>query len=293
MRFFTLFALFIALFIQAKAQSVKVTLRTGLNFSNWNTTPETNASGATLETFDRLIGFHFAAGATFFPIKELGFRGELQFNQHGTKYRYNGDAQQIFPLTGGQFYENPGNRKIILNISTSHLELPINVVYKPISRLEIFGGGYVGLVVGAQGDGEWIYTGESKSKEAIAITVPMTQKYFKDKAFDPTTIANDASAIQFRADGKTVRVPSSLGAYYDVTSGSDKYLKRLDLGVQGGLSWFFTQGLFLRLTYAYGLSDITNNAYDVNRQQVTGNTYAPRPISVRNVQYQASLGLSF
>lgn len=292
MRFLHLIALFLVLNTLAQAQSVKVTLRTGLNFSNWNAAPETNASGTALETFDRLIGFHFAAGATYFPIKELGFRGELQFNQHGTKYRYDGNAQQVFPLAGGQFYENAGSRKIILNISTSHLELPINVVYKPFSRLELFGGGYVGLVVGAQGDGEWIYKGESKSKEAIDITVPMTHKYFKDKAFDPASIANDASAIQFRADGKTVRVPASLGAYYDVT-GASKYLKRLDLGIQGGLSWFFTQGLFLRLTYAYGLSDITNNAYDVNRQTLNGNTYAPRPISVRNVQYQASLGLSF
>lgn len=271
------------------AQELHYGFRAGLNFSQLDGPVETDADGNALETWDLSSGFNVGALFTFRFVDRFGARTGLSFEQKGSRYKYEGPHYRLFTTDKGKQVIAHGNGKYSLVITTSWLSVPVQGYARPFDWLELSAGAYASVLVGATATGEWQFKGSTTAGSPVDLVTPLEFNYLRDE----TGGGDFSETTTIELNGEPTTLPRALGAYYDLPRGDKPWVNRLDYGLQGGLSFFLNQGLFIGLQYQYGLVDLTNNEYDFARQKLENGQRIPRNDTDRNVSWQASVGFSF
>lgn len=291
-RLFTLLFLF-TFTCAASAQDFSFGFKTGLNFSNIKGDLEKTADGK--ESLDRNIGFHFGATFAWKATDLMGLRAELMYSQKGTKRAYNGSSYYTFVDLNDVKYPTTGIRQEDLNVNNSYIELPVMGYFKPHSRVEIYGGMSIGVLVSSTAFGN-IKLSDIKSENGAAaspnvIDHELDFNYLSDKPGEQT-YANPAETVSI--NNENVPYPQTAGAYFEFVEDRGKLYKAFDLGVIGGLSVYLSKSLYVSGRINYGLLDITKTKADVSfASKDASNEFIPRNDDDRNVTIQVSIGFSF
>lgn len=290
-RLFTLCAM--VLFSAAvSAQDFSFGFKTGLNFNNIKGELEDENGGK--ETLDRNIGFHFGATFAWKITDIMGLRGELMYSQKGTKRNYQGSSYYNFITPDNEIVRTTGIRAEDLNVSNSYIELPIMGYIKPISRIEIYGGMSVGLLVGSSAFGNLkfsdIKTEAGSSATPNTIDHELDFNYLSDKP-GGRNFADPAETVKI--NNTSIPYPQTAGAYFEFVEDRGKLYKALDLGVVGGISFYLSKSLYVSGRINYGLLDITKSKADVSLSKLDNGNFITRNDNDRNVSIQASIGFSF
>ncbi len=285
-----LLVIFLPLF--SAAQTVSGGVRIGLNMNSFAGPSELDADGTELETFDNNTGF-LVGGLLNVGITDLfGARVELQFSQKGGRRLYKGQSATVFnPGTGSEVLVI-GERNSVVRVNNSYIDIPVMLYFKPISKLQIFGGVNVGFLVASTGFGQLDIDGISAVGQIpVSVTTTLDHNYLKDEGY---ATAELGATTDFTADGNLVQVPNESGAYVlDFATKQENTYNGLDFGVIGGISYKLNGSLFLAAMYNLGLMDVTADAKDIARAETDGNDFKLRSDKDTNRSLQISLGFQF
>ena len=252
--------------------------------------PSEQASGMDLESNTTAGGFMIGAIIGYKFTDLAGIKGELLYNQKGTKYNYEGFGYQRFPTDIGEQITITGEQRIDLDVSTAYLDIPI-MAYGRLGKFEFEGGFSVGFLLSSSASGELEIDGVSGSG---APTGPfngvLDYRYNRDNPGIVTT--PDLEALNI--DGQVVNVPRILTAFYPFTTDRGRFYNVLDFGLVGGINYYWNQTLYLGARLNYGLSDVTSNdGFDVSRASLNNNDFITQSDKDQNFSIQLSLGFSF
>ncbi|MDB4539096.1 MAG: outer membrane beta-barrel protein [Saprospiraceae bacterium] len=269
------------------AQELSYGFRVGLNVSSL-TGGETEIG----ESYSSNTGFHVGGGVRFEITDLFGIRGEVVFTQKGTKQTFEGNGPFIFRGANDKILTT-GNKSVSLNIANAYLEIPIMVYGKIGKKVEVFGGGYAGFLVGSTASGELIYTdGRVEGNNNIIDPLNLTLDYNYNKQ-NAGELINDVENISLQVGAETVEIPNTLSAYYGLDSKTGKPYKVFDAGVSAGAAFFLNGGLYFSAIANYGLIDVTNSDLDFSNTDITGFDFNTRDDKDKNLSFQFSLGFSF
>lgn len=269
-------------------QTVSLTFKAGLNFSKLDG-PLQSFGDKTLETYNNNSGFHVGAGANFRLTDELGVRAEFLYSQMGTEYQYDGPSYWVFfNNAGNPIHDRGGERRMIIDVTNSYLDLPVSIFYK-YKRFEVHAGMSAGLLIGSIGNGELRYSNASSGVDEFITALDF--RYLRD---EPTTAVGE-EVLQRTVNGSTVSIPPSLGAFYGALGQTENPFSNIDLAVHGGVSLFLNDGLYVGVRYRYGLVDVKEDEADISYLNLDENNnfiYKSGEVH-RNIALQASVGFSF
>ena len=287
--------LFLLLTGTLSAQELSYGFEVGLNFSSFNGPSEMADDGTNLEMFSSTNGFHVGGNLRLKFVDRFGVKAEILFSQKGGKNIYDGEGIQIFEATDDSKILSEGTRKTIISVTNSYIDIPLVAYFRPVSRIEIFGGANIGFLINSTGFGEFTYNGRtSLGGDNIDFIAELDHNYKRDEARSASTVEDFEEVISFDVDGKEVVFPASLSAYYlDYETKEGNLYNVFDLGLVGGAHFYFNGSLYLGVRLNYGLLDVTNNTYDISFTESNGVEYIPRSDIDRNFSLQASLGFSF
>lgn len=268
------------------AQDFSFGFKAGLSFSTLGGDLETTSSGEDLEIFKLTRGFHFGPIFNLKLTDVFGLRAEVLYSQKGLDYTYDGQSYWVFyPTSGDDIYHSGGTRNTRLFISNGYLDIPITAVVR-LGRIEVSAGVNAGILLSSKGLGEVTYS----STNIDAFTILLDYNFKTDEV--NTAAGEDAQEIF--VNGKNVLVPKNIGAYYGAFGRDKNLFNSLDLGLNAGLSFYLSKGLFLGFRLNYGLLDVTNDAQDISSMQLgENNTFINRKDVDKNISLQASVGFSF
>lgn len=287
----TYIACFCFLSLHLSAQSISGGFKTGLNFSRFDGPMIQDANGSDLESFNYATGFHVGAIVNFKLTDYFGIRTELLYSQKGTDYDFNGPSYlRIYNDNASQNVILEGTRNTTINITTSHIDIPI-LAYVRLGRIELAGGVNAAVMINSTGTGEVALRnvttplGQPKEDVIISVDANYNQDNFQiTELIDPRTIT--VLNVDYLA-------PSVIGAYYDASDSSDNAFKRLDWGLNAQLGFYLNQGLLLSFRANYGLTDVTNQIQDLDPRTLEAGQVVTRDDFDRNISLQASIGFSF
>lgn len=294
MKKLTLALLAIFSFQAMNAQGFAFGFKTGMTLSRING-PSEMLNGEDLESNENAGGFMVGAIVKYKFTDLVGIKAELLYNQKGSRYNYTGMGYQYLPAQGQP--NNillTGEQSIDIDISNSYINIPI-MGYGRVGKFEFEGGVSVGVLVSSNGSGEVVIDGNS-------VTGTPTGRYrgileYRYNNTNPRRIRSVASDVEeLNIDGQIITFPRFLTAYHRFPNleglSSDRVFNALDLGVVGGINYYWNSTLYLGARLNYGLSDVTNNdsGYDVSRLEFDG---GPRNDKDQNFSIQISLGFSF
>ena len=274
------------------AQNVSGGVRIGLNLNSFSGPSEMDANGNELESFDNNTGF-LVGGLLNIGITELfGVRAELQFSQKGGRRLYDGQSSTVFNPDSENEVLVIGNRKSVIRVNNSYIDIPIMVYVRPIKKLRIFGGVNIGFLVSSSGFGQLDIDGISAVGQIpVQFTTTLDHNYSKDEGYS-TTVINES--IDFTADGNLVQIPTESGAYVlDFATKQENIYNKVDFGVIGGISYQLNGSLFIAAMYNLGLMDVTTDENDIARAETNGNERIFRSDIDKNRSLQISLGFQF
>ena len=293
MRKILLFLLIVSIHQIGQTQELTFGFKTGMTISKING-PSEQIGGNDLESNATTGGF--MVGAIFrYNITDLfGIKGELLYNQKGTKYNYTGAGYQILPTQTGTRINITGDQRIDLDVSNSYLNLPI-MAYGKVGKFELEGGISIGALLSSTATGELEIDGNTAAGASTGTYVGfLDYRYKRDDPGDVVSIvAEDLATLNI--DGQNISVPKILGAYYAFNEDRGSYFNTLDIGLVGGINYYWNRTLYLGARVNYGLSDITdNNGYDVSKSTLdaSGN-FISNTDKDQNLSIQISLGFSF
>jgi hypothetical protein len=280
----------LAMAAAAGAQDFGYGIRAGLNFSRFDGELEQNGAGETVEEFDLISSFHVGFGFVYEFTSYLGLRAELMYSQKGVRHRFEGDSYAVYTSTTGNTLVSTGERVMVNNIINSYVDLPLMLFVKPAKWLEISIGPSVGVLASASGAGNTNFNGRTQGGANVPQhSITLEYNYFGDE----TGEADFSIPNNIRIGTQDVELPIKAGAYWDTPRGDEPFFNRLDLGLNAGLSVYLTKTLYLGGRLNYGLSDVTNNAYEFSLVKLDeNNNRIPRSDFDRNISIQASLGFN-
>lgn len=286
MRILTIFTALLIGLGTLGAQEYSFGFKAGLNFSTLEGQLESAENGSELEELNLTRGFHFGPIFNLKLTDVFGLRAELLYSQKGVDYKYNGQSFWIFyPENENPFYHNGGNRNMRLFVNNSYLDLPLMAVVR-LGRIEASAGVNVGLLLSSRATGEITYT----SANVEPFTIALEYNFAKD---EPTIDPGEDPFVKSIA-GQGMFIPQQVGAYYGPFGRDNKLYNALDLGVNAGLSFYLSQGLFVGFRMNYGLLDTTKEEQDISAAQLgDNNTFLKRNDVDKNISLQASVGFSF
>lgn len=243
------------------AQEFSGGFRAGLNFITFDGDMEMDASGMSLESFNRTTGFH--VGATFaYELTDLfGFKADLMYSQKGAEVIYEGPS--FFYLyadnedrEGEAIRGQLSSERDVLN---SYIDIPV-VAYYRIGPLEVEGGVSVGFLVNSRASGSANYTNirQPAAFRNTGLIVNYDYNYFQNSVGNAAVLERSETPLP----GTQVFPPSVIDAYYNHADNEPLY-RRFDFGLVGGLAYFLNNGLYLGVRYQIGLSDTTRPDNDL------------------------------
>ncbi|MEM9916443.1 MAG: porin family protein [Bacteroidota bacterium] len=297
MRTISTFLILVLIFLApaVKAQEISYGFRVGLNFTKLDGPLETAADGTEVEEFRFTTGFHVGADVRFAFTDLIGIKTGLTFYQRGGEQRFDGDGFQFFISDSGNRIKATGNRRLILDVTNSYLDIPLTAYYRFGEKIEVFGGGQISFLVGSVASGDLQFQGQSAitNTEIDLESVLLDYNYFKDGTPNPESLRQANNAIRFEADGNRISVPETITGYYDFGEKDKSIYNILDVGLQAGINFYLNRGLYFGAAINYGLLDATRDTYDVSRVESDDLEYIPRDDKDHHLTLQFSLGFSF
>ena len=287
----------LALFSNAGAQGLTYGFKAGLNFSTFDGDLEKDDKGATVEEFNRVGSFHVGFGFSYGFTEHIGARAELMYSQKGVRMRYEGAAYEVLTSkTGGDLIYSNGTRNTLNNVLNSYIDLPITIYARPLKWLEISLGPSIGVLVSATGSGSTTFSGKTYLIGGIASEKTVPEHSFTlehNYLGDETGEADLSTTTLLKIGAEEVDIPANVGAYYDIPRGDGSFFNALDLGLNAGLALYLSKTLYIGGRFNYGLSDVTNNAYEFSQVKLDAqNARIPRADMDRNMSIQASVGFN-
>lgn len=275
---------------QLKAQgAVSYGFKAGLNFISVNGREETDDNGEPAESFGNSTGFHIGANVNFRFTDHVGMRTELLFSQKGFNNFYEGAAQSIYVADSGNKIVLTGTANTGLSVFNNYIEVPVMFYVKPVEKIELSFGASAGFLLSSTGSGNFQFTGNAPSSLPVNFEYALDYNFLKDAPGG----ADYTDPIYIDAGNETLTLPSVAGAYYNFDSDEGNAYKTVDVSLNAGLAFYFNSALYLGARVNYGLTDITNNAYDILRHKVDGTNYIKEPDTDRYFTIQASIGFNF
>ncbi len=275
--------------VAAQAQTLTYGFKAGLSYSKIDGPSENN--GTDLETNDFANGFFVGALFRYWFTDLVGIKWELLYAQKGTDYNFAGPGYQILPTQNGNRLNLTGNQRINLSISNAYLDIPI-LVYGKFGKIEIEGGINIGILASSRAQGDLSFGGQSQVGSIVnEFSAALDYKYKRD---NPGEVDFNRGTTVINVDGIPNSIPETLTAYYAFTEDRGNYFSTIDFGLNAGAYYYWNQGLFLGGRFNYGLTDVTEEGYDVSRVELdaSGN-FIPRSDKDRNISMQFSIGFSF
>ncbi len=270
-----------------QAQSYKIGVKAGLNYFQMNGPLETSGN----EEYSLSSGFHFGINFTYYVSDFVGFRGELLYNQKGSRQTFNGDSYSIIKIGTENLYLE-GNRDYKMEYSLSYLSLPLVAVVNPTSKIELFGGINLDFLIGPVGSGSYVYTND----DGVLFERSLQHRYNNDVAGEfNSRLEQQGSFIVIDIDDELITARKSIGAYYyydDEVTGSR--FNWFDVGLTAGFAYYINKGLYLGGQFTYGLLDLTQEQYDVSLAELNPDgSFITRDDKDTQFGAQFSLGFRF
>ncbi len=276
--------------LMAQSKKFGYGFKAGISLAQYEGPSEIGPNGETLEKNKMSSGFHIGATFSYKFGDLMGVRGEFIYSQRGTDYAYNGPSYYVL---GAGTLQQPyvtlsGTRNQTLNVGNSYIDLPFSLYYR-IKGFELAGGFNFGLLISSTAGGTINFDGKSPLNKPVPFKVGLNYNYKTDKAGGASLATQEVSV-----DGTKYSIPTTLGAYYDFKVKDKDMFQTLDMGLVGGLSYFFNQGLFIGVRYLYGLGDVDRNEYDISLQHINPDrTLIPRSDVNKSRSWQFSIGFAF
>jgi hypothetical protein len=267
--------------------------KAGMNFATIDGPLDLGNNDQELESYSYTTGFHVGVNFNVNLTDYFGLRGEVIYGQKGAEYDFSSQSS-FMPFYRIDEMGNimaSGTRNTKISITNTYLDLPVSAFIR-FGRLELSGGLSLGVLVSSRAVGEVIFNGVSPQGENINNVVFIVDgSYFDSDAFD---VNNPGNSEETRIDGRRVVIPESIGTYYDNPNPDKSLFNTLDASVQGGLSFYLNQGLFISFKGYYGLSDITRNEADYSVLELNDDqSLIFKSDDDRNITLQASVGFHF
>lgn len=229
----------------------------GVNRTLFFGKPEKDTSGNSLESFKQEYGFT-AALMTEIPFdgnEDAGVRFEMTYARKNFTLNYSGKSFLYLDTEGGSTVLATGNKTANLKVKAHYFELPIMLYQKFENGVEVAGGINLGLLIGGNGTGTMTFDGTTSSGTKIPVfTSALNHKYNSDET---TTV--EYSNLTFNDNGQTVKIPKTIGAYYENRTKTGSPFNRYNLGLNADLAYWFTETIGLRMRANYNFIDITSN----------------------------------
>ena len=286
--------LFVFLFAAAQtafSQDFSLGFQAGLNYSTFKGRLEADPGGNFPEEMVTTSGFMIGATANYKLLDVLGLRGELVFSQLGGRYRYNGWSVLFFPADSGEKILAWGDKNLTLNISNAYFYLPLSVTLRPIKQIELSAGAGAGFLISSTAVGQLRFNGITEGGQAIdSFELSLAYNYLRDQTGDAT--GNKETLL---LDGEAVSIPQKAGAYWEAPRlEQGTFFNRFDFSLHAALSFYFGKSLFVGGKIQYGLTDVTNNAYDFSAYGLDAqNERIPREDKDIQISYQLRVGFNF
>lgn len=266
--------------------------KAGMNFATIDGPLELGNNGEDLESFSYTTGFHVGVNFNLNLTDYFGLRGEVIYGQRGAEYDFSGQSS-FMPFYRADEMGNlmaSGTRNTKISITNTYLDLPVSAFIR-FGRLELSGGLSLGVLLASRAVGEIRFDGVSPQGENTNVVFIVDGSYFDTDAFD---VNNPGTSEEIRIDGRRVVLPESIGTYYDNPNPDQSLFNTLDASVQGGLSFYLNQGLFISFKGYYGLMDITRNEADYSVLELDNDqSLIFKSDDDRNITLQASVGFHF
>ncbi|MEL6638475.1 MAG: outer membrane beta-barrel protein [Bacteroidota bacterium] len=277
------------------AQELSYGFEVGLNFSSIIGPSEADAAGNDLESFRSATGFHVGGNIRLKFVDRFGMKAEILFSQKGGRHVFDGEAFQVFTTETEERVLTQGQRRSVVTVTNSYIDIPITGYWRPTSRIELFAGANVAFLVSSTGIGELIYDGQASiGGDPIEFIAAQDHNYYNDEGRLQTSLNEFEEPISFLVNGERVEVPDPLGAYYlDFDEKDGSFYNFFDVGLVAGVHLYFNGSLYFGFRANYGLLDATNNTYDISRTEVEDLAPLPREDRDVNLSLQGSIGFSF
>ena len=282
-----------------QAQDLGGGFKVGLNSSKFIAPSEVDANGANLESFDFLTGFHVGGLVQVKFNKYFGVQAEVLFMQRGTSYAFEGDGFQTYIASNNAVFNTTGQRKTILSVNNGYINIPLSATVKVVGNLHVAVGAYADFLVSSSAIGETTYIGLTSNgsdvkdinREDELIVTKHTYNYIKDEARG--TVGGDENTKTILVGSEDIDIPNDTGAYYEYDEKNGNYFNRTDFGLHATAGWRFNNGLRFDLRANYGLTDVTNDLYDVSLSKHNNFVPEARTDKDQNLTLSLSIGFGF
>ena len=267
-----------------QAQRYNIGIRAGLNTSKFlGPAEEGMLEGSRFNT-----GIHF--GLTFaWKLNDIsGFKTEIRYTSVGSRDSIVGDSYFVFGI-GAQNLAKEGYVKRYLDVANSYINIPFHAYIKPIPKLELFGGPYIGFLINPSAGGR-VFFDDQSDETLFSFIQSLDYNYYQD---DAREAANFSESITVIIDGETIQMPRVAGAYYQFIEKDGGRFNWFDLGISGGAQYYINKSFFFGFRADYGLLDITRKKMDVSFRSLDNGQYIYRNDRDVNFSMQFSLGFKF
>lgn len=277
-----------------QAQSWGFGFKVGLNASGVYGPSEQDAAGNDLETFSLINGFQVGGLVQLRLNKYFGLQTEVLFSQKGSDYKYEGQSYETFTSSLGATLHSTGTRKTLLDATNGFINIPfmayVNVPRVP--NLSFSLGAYMDILVSSSATGETEYEGilDNGTGDVSSHLTTYTYNYLRDNAGEDA----GSTTQDVLVGSDNISKITNEGAYYNWEAKDGDFYNPIDFGILANLGYRFNNGLRFDLRVNYGLTDVTNNYYDISLLSLDDNNeIVPRNDFDRSVSYQLTLGFGF
>jgi Outer membrane protein beta-barrel domain len=241
----------------------------GTNLTSFIGQKEKDAAGNILESYRPELGFQFGFVSSYPLSDNTGFRIEMLYTQKSMSMNYVGEAVKVFYTQGtNQRVLTKGMLNSHLKITNNYFEVPLTFYGKSEGGFEFAAGASFAFLAGSRGKGEMTFEGNTEGGYAIPqYTSQLDFNYSKDKdstaVLSPRTTQVEGNAV--------VRLPESIGAYYENRAAEKSRFNTLDIGLIGDIRYWFNDKVAINLHATYSLKDVTNNASDFSQCKIDSN----------------------
>jgi Outer membrane protein beta-barrel domain len=241
----------------------------GTNLSSFIGQKEKDALGNILESFKPDIGFQFGFTSSYPLSDNTGLRIEMLYAQKSMTMDYVGDAVKVFYTQGtNNRVLTKGMLNSHLKITNTYFEIPLTFYVKSENGFEFAAGASFSFLASSKGKGEMTFEGNTEGGYPIPqFTSQLDFNYSKDK--DSTAVLSSRTA-QVEGNG-VVRLPETVGAYYETRSSEKARFNALDIGLMGDIRYWFNDHVGINLNATYSLKDVTNDAGNFSQCKIDKN----------------------
>jgi len=283
------------------AQDYKFGIRGGLNYSQF-LGPQNNSSDY-VENFGLNNGIHFGVTFAYHLSDNFGFRTEVAYNQIGTRYSFESDDAPYVFRYGLEREVRKGKMIRELDVNNSYVHVPFMVFYKPIKKLELYGGIYTQFLVLPTAGGSIDFTDpnprgsvDEGDLKNYSFFQAIEANYYSDEVRQSQSNQSLTVALDIDGDIEFINMSRSVSGYYELDESEKTATKYnwFDAGLEGGFSVFINRSLYVGVTAMYGLVDVTNNAADIDYFELNEfSKYNFQEDFDRNFSLQVSMGFKF